>query len=399
MALPLQIYLDSNDYSRLARPPAPEFVAVLDRLRQSVASGQIEIRLSGALVAEGAPLLIEHLQYAMDRFRLMRELSAGHCFIPPDDLIATEARVLYGLDQPPPTVRREQGNWLPRSLLEDISFPAREDFVKQGLARESMTRQQRRAIERVLFTKQGRLTAQGEHQFRVAAQQMREELQRNYPVSPDAERLLVDYMKGRVDGAKVFSEMLLSLGDLEIFGKWLALHWQEVHPVTTWIRTVGASLKEKFESVTEQTATLWESGRASGLSNDQIIATRDSAMRGLARRMCLQWARQSIGEEQADLQIAGEPWELAPGITVATAVLEEIIKRATLGPGRSRRFTHSDGVDMLHSCYIPYVDLFRADGFMASVLNQSAPTLRGRVVSDLLELPTRINQLLATAER
>lgn len=367
-------------------------VAISEDLLKRAESNEIEVRISGALVAEGAPLTTESLPYALERFRRMSQLSKGHCLIPPDDLIRGEARVLFGLDPQMSAVVREGGNWLPQSILEELTFPNREELVTRGLSQEALTRRQRRAAMRALFNQHGRLTPEGEWQFAKALGPMLEQVREHYPVSAVAENLLAEYMKGRVSGVHAFSEILLSLSDLEIFGKWLALHWEEVHPITRWIRSLGKSLADSFSPITGRTDALWQAAWAAGLSDREILNMRNEAA-AKSSQLCVSLARKSLDPAPFGEPV-GDPWQLAPGTAVMAACLSEIVKRATLAPGQSRPLKPSDAGDIVHSVYVPYVDSFRADGFMASVLCAAAPMYRERIVSDIRELPAQIDAVL-----
>jgi hypothetical protein len=110
-------------------------------------------------------------------------------------------------------------------------------------------------------------------------------------------------------------------------------------------------------------------------------------------RLSISLARKSLDPSPIGEPV-GEPWQLAPGASVMAACLSEIVKRTTLAPGRNRPLKPSDAGDLVHSVYVPYVDFFRTDAFMASVLREAAPMYRDRIVGDIQELPSRIEAVL-----
>ncbi|CAG9933175.1 protein of unknown function [Candidatus Nitrotoga arctica] len=84
-------------------------------------------------------------------------------------------------------------------------------------------------------------------------------------------------------------------------------------------------------------------------------------------------------------------WILTPSLFTMTTLAGHIIKTTTL---TERNAKVSDFGDINHLTYLPYVDLFRADGFISSVINDVKLPFETVVVSKLINLPNAIEKSL-----
>jgi hypothetical protein len=86
----------------------------------------------------------------------------------------------------------------------------------------------------------------------------------------------------------------------------------------------------------------------------------------------------------------GEAW--VPGNCAGIDVLAAFAERwfcdligSVSGAGRNPRI--SDAGDALHAFYLPYVDVWRGDGYTCNVLQEKASDYGTTVVENLLDLP------------
>ncbi len=82
----------------------------------------------------------------------------------------------------------------------------------------------------------------------------------------------------------------------------------------------------------------------------------------------------------------------------------DLISRATqvyaaqhANANKPRKARYSDGPDLLHLTYLPYCDVFRADGYTADVLRQCHPLASAKVARSLEDLPALIERHIALA--
>jgi|SRR5262245_50600487 len=99
---PIQIYLDSADYSNLSNPKVlekdPRKKDTLDFLYKCVDDGVIEIRFSAFTVAEITHIDEDSRRYAVQRAKLLMDLTRGKTFRPVFDLFTQDA-IYLGIKQ------------------------------------------------------------------------------------------------------------------------------------------------------------------------------------------------------------------------------------------------------------------------------------------------------------
>ena len=86
----------------------------------------------------------------------------------------------------------------------------------------------------------------------------------------------------------------------------------------------------------------------------------------------------------------GENARAATALTVAA----HIARRTGLTPWSPRKPRASDLGDILHCCYLPFVDVFRADSFLAPIIVDANLPLKTVVVGKLLDVPPAIEKCL-----
>jgi hypothetical protein len=148
--------------------------------------------------------------------------------------------------------------------------------------------------------------------------------------------------------------------------------------------------------IAQRTEQLWKEGLANGLSEQQISAIGEQEMDNVRRAFAASAARRALSLPESDRQLDDPDRSavLAPSITVMAAVMFGIARVACLQPDMRRPPRASDAGDITHCLYLPHVDLFRADAFVADVIKKSAPHYHSRVVPTLKELPDRIAELI-----
>lgn len=83
-----------------------------------------------------------------------------------------------------------------------------------------------------------------------------------------------------------------------------------------------------------------------------------------------------------------------PGLSTGIRTLHTSWRSITFA--KPRKPKDSDFVDALHAVYAPYVDVFRADGFMADYVSKQVTRFPTLVVPKLSGLPEALRRRLAT---
>jgi hypothetical protein len=134
MKRPLQIYLDSSDYSRAAAAsPTAETEDVLQRLRAWRDGGQIQTRYAFSLVAENAPTDPAYLPSGIARLTCIQELCGDCVLLAPSSVFELEQHALASGIPHTASIARDDGNWTPLDPSE-VTFPSKETVLRQGLA-------------------------------------------------------------------------------------------------------------------------------------------------------------------------------------------------------------------------------------------------------------------------
>ncbi|GIK87989.1 MAG: hypothetical protein BroJett026_34700 [Betaproteobacteria bacterium] len=314
----------------------------------------------------------------------MRSLCGAHTLIAPDDLIKREAQMLYGTpyEQLPPLMR-DDGNWLP-SHIEELEFPTRKQLVREMLV--GMPRDHRRRVKRSLFTPTGELSERASRLLSVFAIPFAEQVSRRYPLTQRAREHVIGYVRGTFGGSKAAQEVLTSIRDLEVLSTWLQVNWTEVSPLTSYIRDMAEGLTERLTETAAELKRLRSAQGDTVLPQKHVADIHKAAYDQARNDFPLEMARRMLN---ADALPHRARLDMAPSLRVAGNILFAIGLSASL-PTNARPLKSSDPIDALHALYLPHVDLFRADAFMADLIKKVAPEFASGVVSSLHALPSSI---------
>lgn len=116
MDSPIQVYLDSSDFSNLANPSArtEEIVAVETFLVEMQDRGLLELRFSEAHVTEASPVSPSVIPAGLGRLFTIQRLYGLKCLSHPADLMRGEIDNAHSRDpllKQRCTVRRDDGYW------------------------------------------------------------------------------------------------------------------------------------------------------------------------------------------------------------------------------------------------------------------------------------------------
>jgi hypothetical protein len=387
---PLQIYLDSSDISCMSLPgeQTTEQRYVQGYLESQQARGSIQLRFSEAHVIEAAPVTPDAIHLATSRLKTVKKLCGNHTLTHPVDLIEAElaAARSHG-NRNPVDVLRDDGFWLPQSFTMSHLLRSPEDVLSAQLS----GREQRRK-----YIRNGKLTPRGFHEFRNTLAQVGPGLAKNLPIGPAAAQTINQYYMGQIDRESALHILHSSLSDPEIFAGWYSKDWETAASYSAHLRELGKDLKECAAESRRAMEELVESGVTAGLDQKEI----EKVVVGTFYDVLGKGSRNLVSEIAKDLiegpLVIDTPWTSSPGLTT-TATLTMHIARRSVAARQPRAAKNSDFGDAYHAIYLPYVDVFRADGFVASAIKESKLPLNTCVVDNFLELPATIDALLACA--
>lgn len=344
-----------------------------------------------------APLDAQYAAFASARAELLVRLCHRNALVSFERLLALEVAGLRDRTGPPANVYSTTGDWFP-DLSDDISPVSRRDraeAITRAVADQGLNRQQKRQFKRQqksLLSKASKELDPGQ----IAAE---------YPMRPEDAVVLRDYFAGVASHERAREAFLASLRDPSWMMQWFARHFDSVSHVAEWVRRPARELRgrlaqsaEEIRQVIEQASELREQMHQLRISTELLPDVphldpqrlADDAALGIVKNL----SRSLLGAEIDNVPV-NEIRRYTPGLTTATNTLARVAHQST---GRTpRKMKDSDFVDVLHSLYAPYVDVFRADGFMAPLVRQSVvgTTI---VVDRLADLPAVIDDAVSSQQ-
>ncbi|SEO85079.1 hypothetical protein [Nitrosovibrio sp. Nv6] len=395
---PLRVYLDSSDFSVLSDPRRRiEFAPILKQLRHWAANEQITCLFSGTHLSEMAPTDAGFADAAQRRADLLVELCGRNALISQDRLFTGELRFALHLAEDPPAVHSSIGEWYPDAFADVLPvgpFDIPTANIKNIINNSGMSRKIRRMAERKAF-KHGKPKAQLHAAVvETARTDSLDELLQKYPMRPQDARVLSRYFVGDASSADAIAAFQESLRDPRWMMQWFSMHHKQLSPFIEWTRGPAALLltsinemaahaasvrKIDAELGTSLTDTLYSSSKWMQLQEDMLL--------GIATRLSEKFSDQVSRTLTPSLIDNG-----CPGLSVGVKSLYKAWWTVT--GHMPRRAKLSDFPDALHAMYAPYVNVFRADSFMAPHIKQYAQKFGTQIVPKLTALIPTIHKAL-----
>jgi hypothetical protein len=398
----LTVYLDSSDYSNYA---------AIDRQPASIQQSFAE--LNSLLVAESwiAPVSMIHVvecahktsesrPYAVGRAAALKRFSRGTSIQWFVDLALRESMRVLNLRTDNSPIGKSD-DWLPIELRPGDSLSigmVKESFSKK-MIEEGIHRSQRRRVERQLF-KKGRPTPELRRMVAGMAESVRTTMHQQIPLSPAffEGHAIEKYLLGEMSEREWNLEVRKCFGDVElIIGHYLD-RFDQSGQVNFWLHRASEAIASVMEDTISKAISL-------GLSDsDMRRGARDISNRLDLRQKLLSIVWKYGQARLVDLGVTPERWKnevvdsdvwALPGLDVYVETVKVFVREVLSSVSDPRKVKRGDSGDLLHCIYLPYVDLFRADGASVNRLSQSAPQYRGKLVSKLADLPTRIRDMSA----
>jgi hypothetical protein len=386
------VYLDSSDYSALSDPKrlAEGLTPVQGELVALADGGRVRFAFSATHLSEMAPLEPRYTPPAAGRADMLVRLCRQTALVSFDRLISMETGQLAGRMAAPLPIVTDDATWFPE--MKDLVGPVQAaDTLRQAIAQVEvgLNHQQRRKFKQEFF----RGGQPGPRLWRLLADvgnhgDLSEALAL-YPMRPQDARALWRYVVGQASAAEADAAFLASLRDPRWMMRWFAQHHGQLSPFLELVRGPARTLIAELSHVVARGRTLaamneFPTERWWHDLQDQTVL--EQANRFLAQEH--PGAPACIDVDQVD--------ERCPGLATAIRLLW-LVLRDSLAPQHPRDMQDSDVVDALHAAYAPYVQVFRADRYMAPRIQGLVERCGTTVVAKLTELPAVIERRLANA--
>lgn len=402
MQQPLQIYLDSSDYSNLSKPDAylsTELKNLKNQLLTLTKNGAVEIRFSAAHISEIAHLEFRHKTQATQRATLISDLCLGKAMKWPQELFALEAASAFHRKTLPPFPlygQSNSGHWFPH-IQVDIGNNEKlfREEIKIALKKKGLPRDQRRKIERS-FMVDGHLRAELIPLVKQFQQVATSQFEAMFPLTESfyQDEMVLKWATGQISNDLFEKELFKGITDPKNFIGWYFDRYSDAKSSIFWLRDLSKKISTIANIFIDKADGIRESSTISPSMLEKTL--RDSLEEqkiNMKRRLMPELIRMSpellaplqISPNKLSKQVADAEYA-APGFDLFLALLIEHVS-TSMTPHESRRhLKDSDFVDFIHAAYLPYMDLFRCDGYCANLIQAVNPDLAKRVVPKLVHL-------------
>lgn len=377
---PARVYLDSSDFSVLSVPDLPpELRGIRKQLFEFKRAGLVQFWFSDAHVFEMLPIGID-TSAADARAEFLAELCGRHALRRWPDLVIAELTRLVRRGGDAIDCAAPGGQWMP---MAERAQPIAWERQFASVPHEQLD----------LFVRKGQLTPLGQSEMaRRRGPFNYGEMVSKLPLRESDARTLHLYAVGKRSAADANAAILGSLRDPAWMIKWFA-RYGRAPEASIWIRDAGERVRRAFAKYAEDIITIKNEQGINALA-PSISLTGWHAKQ--LEHLC------GLGNEVIEafgLDPGGVPIEdpalfdtFAPGFSLSTQALFAAGRSGTLD--RPRTAKGSDFADSAHAFFIPYMNVFRCDGFMAPVLTTLASRHGTTVVGKLTDLGDVIEGLL-----
>ncbi len=391
MAKPIIVYLDSSDYSVFSDDSArtQEIINIENQLLQLRDEGKIEIRLSQINVIEAAPTKSEDIISSSKRLQTIKRFCGYKCLASYVLVIESEINSLSKLNPISKqfAVLNENGAWF--SELVDIKeFSYLAEDIKQEISKIP-DRKARRKKEREVFNADGSVKNASAY-LKGSPESFAKEICSRYPILEDDAKIVAKSYFHNGSTANFVKSFSNSLSNLEILSEWYERSWDEATQLSSFLREIGGDLLNSLEQLKDKSIELNDIYKLEGFSDIQIKNKINEIFDGLLNTLPKSVIKR-ICENNASSISQEVSWELCPSLLTLTTLSVHLAK---LNSSTVRKPKTSDFGDILHAAYLPYVDIFRADGNTASIIDKAKLPFKTKVVAKLADLPDEINNLL-----
>jgi hypothetical protein len=402
---PLQVYLDSSDFSTLSSAePGSEVTRTLQALVTLRDNRRIDLPFSYPHIAEAAPISKEAMTYARARGLCIESLCAGHTIMCPFSLLKAEVgAIARGIPVSRGGLYSTDGRWWPPFEADDAELALTPRAILRQLATaRGMTGAARSDQLRRWLSNSGQPLPAGRQVLEQLWPEYIAGLLKKTPLSKRGIDTLRSMWFGQPGSGNLLTEMTEdALRSPPVVIEWFARDWHAASPSTSWLRRDGALICKVIGDGITAAQNLRTQQILSGTAPEEVARMESAARANGAERLATSLANAISVKCQAG-PIRGLPdnWRtLAPGLATLVSVASEVQRRAIELSAQMRKPTNSDLGDMLHMVYLPYVDVFRTDGPMADILDHSGAPAGATIVRTLGGLIEVIEELLAARSR
>jgi len=379
MINPIRVYLDSSDFSNLSCPTMDDTnssQAFRSKLLDWVRDGYIEIRYSMAHIMEAVPVDLNTAERGRLRLNCIRELCGEKVFVDPITLVTQE---LSGSHSIP--LMNDDGRWFPGMA----ALWADEVVDENDIALELPKNRKQRRIE--------------ESKTKKAAAKLKGELQdflKEYPIKKVS---AISMFSKQRSGEAVANALQSSVSDLNFLCDWYIENWSRSTEYSKAVRGAGKGLSSLLTDASNEIKALHQDLVNEGTSSSEAQKQLMTHAKEVANRASQEMINSlSKGRLSTELMVVAS-LKTTPSMYVFSKLLAQIFLSSVVAVKNTRKARDSDLGDLVHSMYIPYVDVFRADLATASALRNAKLDAGTKIVTSMDGLMVELESLIALRKR
>lgn len=379
MINPIRVYLDSSDFSNLSCPTMDDTnssQAFRSKLLDWVRDGYIEIRYSMAHIMEAVPVDLNTAERGRLRLNCIRELCGEKVFVDPITLVTQE---LSGSHSIP--LMNDDGRWFPGMA----ALWADEIVDENDIALELPKNRKQRRIE--------------ESKTKKAAAKLKGELQdflKEYPIKKVS---AISMFSKQRSGEAVANALQSSVSDLNFLCDWYIENWSRSTEYSKAVRGAGKGLSSLLTDASNEIKALHQDLVNEGTSSSEAQKQLMTHAKEVANRASQEMINSlSKGRLSTELMVVAS-LKTTPSMYVFSKLLAQIFLSSVVAVKNTRKARDSDLGDLVHSMYIPYVDVFRADLATASALRNAKLDAGTKIVTSMDGLMVELESLIALRKR
>jgi len=399
---PLVVYLDSQDFSR--------FGDVLRGKGDQTSEGlfrALEERRNaeGVVFATSMPLLAELLQYHPDfrestlrKAEAVERLCGGWALAYPSRLVAAElAACTRGRD---PSARADEIGIL---SAERYWFPDLSDQLV-GFGERIRARVPQEVLAMGLTSRKARRGVASMARKMNPAKVAREaapEMAATYGLPESVfHRSIVAYLSGRATAEEASQQLFGAIAEPTKFVQIYFEHVESECALPDWMRIFGMRFQEIFEQMRELMLPFIDLPEAKSALEGLLLDSGPRLARATVTLASSSLSEFGLSADQLE-DVASDPEAASaiPAGQVVGTLLAAYTRQIMVGGEGAPKIEHSFGGDLVHTLYLPHVDLWRADRRFGSLVRGALPKWSERVVSVPSELVGRIDQMLRERSR
>jgi len=413
---PLQVYLDSSDFSTLSNPQAlaanPQLPVIRDSLLAFAEAGQVQYRFSGIHVVEITHTTADARAHALRRAEMIERLCGRNAMRHVYNLFVLDGAYVCASKRRegaptcfPDYAFSNDGEWFPHlgNLGRDLETAMQRDILTV-LKEKRVSRHDRRVWNRKLF-RNGRPTLEFRELAAANVQEFDDGLEASLPLTERfyREQYGRKLACGEITAEEFAAEAIRGVCDVRNFVGWYIDRLEKGREIVGIFRNIGEDLYRAMQGVRQQLEDFRDRFGGYYMDEKERRAQIAKFLRGQQihfRRRMLQVALHGDEALLGAWRVSREVWKKTvldddslelPSVGILLDVYTEYAKRVV---SLSGKVDTSDWPDIMHAVYVPYVDVFRADTRTAEFIKPIAQKRGYRVVRLLEDLPGEIRNAL-----